>query len=196
MSYFIRTYYYPFTQCFLVYDFIHWASCLEFQLVYNLFYNPQNQNGILAMLDEECLRPGTVTDETFLDKLNTVCAEHQHFESRLSKNSKFLTDHSLPHSCFRIQHYAGKVRYQHIHAQLHCQSLDANVALAYTIICLTCVVCQWLQNSCCCLLEKSYESLVKPLDIFVKLKAITILQQIYAVLKSLHKSALVTRSSL
>jgi hypothetical protein len=70
----------------------------------------QNQNGILAMLDEECLRPGTVTDITFLDKLNTVCAEHQHFESRLSKNSKFLTDHSLPHSCFRIQHYAGKVR--------------------------------------------------------------------------------------
>lgn len=69
----------------------------------------QNQNGILAMLDEECLRPGTVTDETFLDKLNTICAEHQHFESRLSKNSKFLTDHSLPHNCFRIQHYAGKV---------------------------------------------------------------------------------------
>lgn len=62
------------------------------------------------MLDEECLRPGTVTDETFLDKLNTICAEHQHFESRLSKNSKFLTDHSLPHNCFRIQHYAGKVR--------------------------------------------------------------------------------------
>ncbi|KAG7282936.1 hypothetical protein CRUP_018436 [Coryphaenoides rupestris] len=71
-----------------------------------------NQNGILAMLDEECLRPGTVTDSTFLDKLNTVCAEHQHFESRLSKNSKFLTDHSLPHSCFRIQHYAGKVLYR------------------------------------------------------------------------------------
>ncbi|KAM9365351.1 unconventional myosin-Ib isoform 2-T3 [Pholidichthys leucotaenia] len=70
-----------------------------------------NQNGILAMLDEECLRPGSVTDETFLDKLNTICAEHQHFESRLSKNSKFLTDHSLPHNCFRIQHYAGKVLY-------------------------------------------------------------------------------------
>ncbi|XP_071349247.1 unconventional myosin-Ib isoform X3 [Trachinotus anak] len=72
----------------------------------------KNQNGILAMLDEECLRPGTVTDETFLDKLNTVCADHQHFESRLSKNSKFLTDHSLPHNCFRIQHYAGKVLYR------------------------------------------------------------------------------------
>uniref|UniRef100_A0AAY4EJX3 Unconventional myosin-Ib n=1 Tax=Denticeps clupeoides TaxID=299321 RepID=A0AAY4EJX3_9TELE len=71
-----------------------------------------NQNGILAMLDEECLRPGNVTDETFLEKLNTVCAYHQHFESRRSKNSKFLTDHSLPHNCFRIQHYAGKVLYR------------------------------------------------------------------------------------
>lgn len=69
----------------------------------------QNQTGILAMLDEECLRPGTVTDDTFLEKLNQVCATHQHFESRMSKCSRFLNDTSLPHSCFRIQHYAGKV---------------------------------------------------------------------------------------
>lgn len=61
------------------------------------------------MLDEECLRPGTVTDETFLEKLNQICATHQHFESRMSKCSRFLNDTSLPHSCFRIQHYAGKV---------------------------------------------------------------------------------------
>uniref|UniRef100_A0A4W3JZI7 Myosin IB n=1 Tax=Callorhinchus milii TaxID=7868 RepID=A0A4W3JZI7_CALMI len=72
---------------------------------------PQNTNGILAMLDEECLRPGTVTDETFLEKLNQVCATHQHFESRMSKSSRFLNDTSLPHNCFRIQHYAGKVMY-------------------------------------------------------------------------------------
>ncbi|XP_075386529.1 unconventional myosin-Ib isoform X3 [Tenrec ecaudatus] len=71
-----------------------------------------NTNGILAMLDEECLRPGTVTDETFLGKLNQICATHQHFESRMSKCSRFLNDTSLPHSCFRIQHYAGKVLYQ------------------------------------------------------------------------------------
>ncbi|KAM4024334.1 unconventional myosin-Ib isoform 3-T3 [Anomaloglossus baeobatrachus] len=71
-----------------------------------------NQNGILAMLDEECLRPGTVTDETFLEKLNQICATHQHFESRMSKSSRFLNDTTLPHSCFRIQHYAGKVMYQ------------------------------------------------------------------------------------
>ncbi|XP_061697287.1 unconventional myosin-Ib isoform X1 [Syngnathoides biaculeatus] len=90
---------------------IEWTNIEYFNnaIICDLIEN--NQNGIMAMLDEECLRPGTVTDETFLDKLNTVCAEHQHFESRLSKNSKFLNDHSLPHSCFRIQHYAGKVLY-------------------------------------------------------------------------------------
>lgn len=93
-----------------IYNFTRFIRyCIRFDNHYSCF---QNKNGILAMLDEECLRPGTVTDETFLDKLNTVCAEHQHFESRQSKNSKFLTDHSLPHNCFRIQHYAGKVRPQ------------------------------------------------------------------------------------
>ncbi|XP_078260250.1 unconventional myosin-Ib isoform X1 [Rhinoraja longicauda] len=70
-----------------------------------------NTNGILAMLDEECLRPGTVSDETFLEKLNQVCAIHERFESRMSKSSRFLNDTSLPHNCFRIQHYAGKVMY-------------------------------------------------------------------------------------
>ncbi|XP_034549376.1 unconventional myosin-Ib isoform X3 [Notolabrus celidotus] len=91
---------------------IEWTNIEYFNnaIICDLIEN--HQNGILAMLDEECLRPGTVSDETFLDKLNTICAEHQHFESRLSKNSKFLTDHSLPHSCFRIQHYAGKVLYR------------------------------------------------------------------------------------
>ncbi|XP_059417492.1 unconventional myosin-Ib-like isoform X4 [Carassius carassius] len=91
---------------------IEWTNIAYFNnaIICDLIEN--NKNGILAMLDEECLRPGTVTDETFLDKLNTVCAEHQHFESRQSKNSKFLTDHSLPHNCFRIQHYAGKVLYR------------------------------------------------------------------------------------
>uniref|UniRef100_A0A669E2W8 Myosin IB n=1 Tax=Oreochromis niloticus TaxID=8128 RepID=A0A669E2W8_ORENI len=91
---------------------IEWTNIEYFNnaIICDLIEN--NQNGILAMLDEECLRPGTVTDETFLDKLNTICADHQHFESRLNKNSKFLNDHSLPHNCFRIQHYAGKVLYR------------------------------------------------------------------------------------
>lgn len=59
------------------------------------------------MLDEECLRPGEATDTTFLSKLHTICGKHIHFESR--QNANFLTDKTLPHNAFRIQHYAGKV---------------------------------------------------------------------------------------
>lgn len=65
--------------------------------------------GIIALLDEECLRPGEVSDETFIAKLNKHCIEHAHFESRASK--QFLSDMSLPHDCFRLKHYAGSVTY-------------------------------------------------------------------------------------
>uniref|UniRef100_A0A8C0GFR6 Unconventional myosin-Ia n=1 Tax=Chelonoidis abingdonii TaxID=106734 RepID=A0A8C0GFR6_CHEAB len=67
--------------------------------------------GILAMLDEECLRPGVVTEETFLAKLNQVCASHKHYESRATQNARHVTDTSLAGSCFRVHHYAGKVTY-------------------------------------------------------------------------------------
>ncbi|XP_053868690.1 unconventional myosin-Ia isoform X2 [Malaclemys terrapin pileata] len=67
--------------------------------------------GILAMLDEECLRPGVVTEETFLAKLNQVCASHKHYESRDTQNAQRITDASLAGPCFRVHHYAGKVTY-------------------------------------------------------------------------------------
>lgn len=67
--------------------------------------------GILAMLDEECLRPGTVSEDTFLGKLDQVCAAHRHYESKATQNAKRVTDVSLPPRCFRIHHYAGKVTY-------------------------------------------------------------------------------------
>ncbi|XP_070596951.1 unconventional myosin-Ia-like isoform X2 [Erythrolamprus reginae] len=70
-----------------------------------------NKSGILAMLDEECLRPGKVNEETFLNKLNQVFAKHQRYESRVTQNAKRIMDASLPVNCFRIQHYAGKVTY-------------------------------------------------------------------------------------
>ncbi|XP_069762513.1 unconventional myosin-Ib-like isoform X2 [Narcine bancroftii] len=70
-----------------------------------------NKKGILAMLDEECLRPGDITEMTFLQKLNQICSGHQHFESKETQSSKFITDLTLPVNCFRVQHYAGKVMY-------------------------------------------------------------------------------------
>lgn len=60
------------------------------------------------MLDEECLRPGKVNEETFLNKLNQVFVKHQRYESRVTQNAKRIMDASLPVNCFRIQHYAGK----------------------------------------------------------------------------------------
>ncbi len=59
------------------------------------------------MLDEECLRPGKVSDETFLNKLNQTCCTHPHFESRGCKKTQ--SDRTLPHDAFRLIHYAGAV---------------------------------------------------------------------------------------
>lgn len=65
--------------------------------------------GILAMLDEECLRPGDVSDETFLNKLNSsdYISKHDHFESR----NKNKADKTLERNSFRLQHFAGAVTY-------------------------------------------------------------------------------------
>ncbi|KAM5287800.1 unconventional myosin-Ia [Ctenodactylus gundi] len=70
-----------------------------------------NQRGILAMLDEECLRPGVVSDSTFLAKLNQLFSNHSHYESKVTQNAQRQYDHSMGLSCFRICHYAGKVTY-------------------------------------------------------------------------------------
>ncbi|NXI74301.1 MYO1A protein, partial [Anseranas semipalmata] len=67
--------------------------------------------GILAMLDEECLRPGVVNEDTFITKLNQLFATHKHYESKETQNTKHVTDVSLLQRCFRIHHYAGKVTY-------------------------------------------------------------------------------------
>lgn len=70
----------------------------------------QSTTGILAMLDEECLRPGVVNEDTLLTKLNQLLATHKHYESKETQNARHVTDTSLPERCFRIHHYAGKVR--------------------------------------------------------------------------------------
>ncbi|XP_010944583.2 unconventional myosin-Ia [Camelus bactrianus] len=70
-----------------------------------------NQRGILAMLDEECLRPGVVSDSTFLAKLNQLFSKHEHYESKVTQNAQRQYDHSMGLRCFRICHYAGKVTY-------------------------------------------------------------------------------------
>uniref|UniRef100_A0A4W5JSN7 Myosin ID n=1 Tax=Hucho hucho TaxID=62062 RepID=A0A4W5JSN7_9TELE len=64
--------------------------------------------GIFSVLDEACMNVGKVTDEVFLQGLNSKLAKHAHYTSRkLSPTDKSLEfDRD-----FRIRHYAGDVMY-------------------------------------------------------------------------------------
>ncbi|NWV58802.1 MYO1A protein, partial [Malurus elegans] len=90
---------------------IQWTPVEFFDntIICNLIEN--STGGILAMLDEECLRPGVVNEDTFLTKLNQLFATHKHYESKETQNARRVTDASLAPRCFRIHHYAGKVTY-------------------------------------------------------------------------------------
>lgn len=64
--------------------------------------------GIIALLDEECLRPGDVSDMTFLKKLDATVIKHPHYDSR----EKLLkTNEKIDIDIFRLKHYAGNVNY-------------------------------------------------------------------------------------
>ncbi|XP_065510609.1 unconventional myosin-Ia isoform X1 [Caloenas nicobarica] len=90
---------------------IQWTPVEFFDnsIICNLIEN--GTGGILAMLDEECLRPGVVNEDTFLAKLNQLFATHKHYESKETQSARHIMDASLPPRCFRIHHYAGKVTY-------------------------------------------------------------------------------------
>uniref|UniRef100_A0AAY5KQ16 Myosin ID n=1 Tax=Esox lucius TaxID=8010 RepID=A0AAY5KQ16_ESOLU len=64
--------------------------------------------GIFSVLDEACMNVGKVTDEVFLQGLNSKLAKHAHYTSRkLSPTDKSLEfDRD-----FRVRHYAGDVVY-------------------------------------------------------------------------------------
>ncbi|NXW85931.1 MYO1A protein, partial [Alopecoenas beccarii] len=90
---------------------IQWTPVEFFDnsIICNLIEN--STGGILAMLDEECLRPGAVNEDTFLAKLNQLFATHKRYESKETQSARHIMDTSLPPRCFRIHHYAGKVTY-------------------------------------------------------------------------------------
>ncbi|KAL3857173.1 hypothetical protein ACJMK2_011868 [Sinanodonta woodiana] len=66
-------------------------------------------SGIIAVLDEECLRPGDATDETFLEKLTTTIGKHPHFVSHATTDN--TTRKTIGRDEFRMKHYAGDVTY-------------------------------------------------------------------------------------
>ena len=63
----------------------HWLQPLQWEPV-EFFNNKiicdlveEKHKGIIAILDEECLRPGEVSDDTFLDRLCQGVGSHDHF---------------------------------------------------------------------------------------------------------------------
>ncbi|CAG2120768.1 unnamed protein product, partial [Medioppia subpectinata] len=69
----------------------------------------ERHKGIIALLDEECLRPGDASDNTFLQKLELIVGTHPHFCSHNIADNK--TKKILERDQFRLKHYAGEVVY-------------------------------------------------------------------------------------
>jgi len=69
----------------------------------------EKHKGIISVLDEECLRPGDVSDQTFLVKLIQTIGQHKHFitHEMLDYEGRKTIDRDQ----FRLLHYAGEVTY-------------------------------------------------------------------------------------
>ncbi|EDQ87053.1 uncharacterized protein MONBRDRAFT_33469 [Monosiga brevicollis MX1] len=62
--------------------------------------------GIVALLDEESIRPGDKSDDVWLEKLSSAFGAHEHFKARTGPGDK-----SVPERSFMLVHYAGTVSY-------------------------------------------------------------------------------------
>ncbi|CAB4007704.1 unconventional myosin-Ic-like isoform X1 [Paramuricea clavata] len=69
----------------------------------------EKHKGIIAVLDDECLRPGDVSDMTFLSKLITSIGKHEHFVCH--EMSDYEGRKEIGREEFRLKHYAGDVTY-------------------------------------------------------------------------------------
>lgn len=66
--------------------------------------------GIIALMDEECLRPGDPTDLTLLEKMNERLESHPHYIYSSSRAS-FIIRKTIDINEFCLRHYAGDVKY-------------------------------------------------------------------------------------
>ena len=65
--------------------------------------------GIISVLDEECLRPGDVGDAPFLTKLIQTIGQHKHFITH--EMLDYEGRKTINRDQFRLLHYAGEVTY-------------------------------------------------------------------------------------
>ncbi|XP_008200294.1 unconventional myosin IC [Tribolium castaneum] len=69
----------------------------------------EKHKGLIAFMDEECLRPGDSSDMTMLNKLDKNLSYHKHFISH--KKADVKLQKIMGRDEFRLIHYAGAVTY-------------------------------------------------------------------------------------
>ncbi|CAL8120285.1 unnamed protein product [Orchesella dallaii] len=70
----------------------------------------ERHKGMIAIMDEECLRPGDANDFSLLEKMDENLSSHNHYLSHKIANN--VTRKSLTRDEFRLLHYAGEVTYK------------------------------------------------------------------------------------
>lgn len=69
----------------------------------------EKHKGIIALMDEECLRPGDATDKTLLAKMDNRLEGHRHYISH--KKADVALQKVMGRDEFQLIHYAGQVTY-------------------------------------------------------------------------------------
>lgn len=69
----------------------------------------EKHKGIIAIMDEECLRPGDTTDLSFLNKMSNQLLNHKHYICH--SKAPLAVQKVMGRDEFRLLHYAGEVTY-------------------------------------------------------------------------------------
>lgn len=69
----------------------------------------EKHKGIIAILDEECLRPGDTSDLSFLNKMNSQLIDHKYYICH--SKAPLPIQKIMGREEFRLLHYAGEVTY-------------------------------------------------------------------------------------
>ncbi|XP_073956777.1 unconventional myosin IC-like isoform X1 [Choristoneura fumiferana] len=88
---------------------IEWEPVTYFNNIVICDLIEARHQGIISILDDECLRPGDASDGSFLEKLTQRLDSHPHYKSHRKVDSR--TKKTMGRDEFCLVHYAGEVTY-------------------------------------------------------------------------------------
>ncbi|XP_034239658.1 unconventional myosin IC isoform X2 [Thrips palmi] len=89
---------------------IEWEAVTYFDNKVIIDLIEQRHRGLIALLDEECLRPGEPTDLSLLAKFNEHLDGHPHYVCHRTADKQ--TQKTMQREEFKLVHYAGDVTYR------------------------------------------------------------------------------------